>query len=265
MANEIITMSPTKMADNLYFVGVKGGPCYLLVTDNGLVLIDTALPNCAQIIADNIGRFGFDVSNIKHIIHTHGHYDHIGSTKDLLRCCNATTYIGFGDQDAVMGKNDLLCATEANVDFGGCFVPDVIVNDGDVLDFGNVKLRFLSTPGHTQGTMSLFFDVFVDGTKYQAGMFGGSGLNTLTLDYLQKHNFPISLRKEFLASINKLRQQKVDFHIGNHMSEFNYYEKVAKLGNKSNPFLTENTYYAFLDKKENEAKELFITERYQNE
>lgn len=261
MTEDEIYMEPTKLADNLFFVGVKGGPCYLWVTNDGLVLIDTSLPDCAERICTNIRFLGYDVKDVKHIIHTHGHYDHIGSTKKLLEKCNAKTYIGRFDEDTVMGKNELLYLQESGVKFHDYFSPDVVVDDKTILDFGNVKMRFLSTAGHTQGTMSLFFDVFVEGKKYTAGMFGGSGLNTLTTDYLVKHDLSLSLRENFLDSIEKLKKEKVDFHVGNHMSEFHYYDKVKKLGEDVNPFLAENTYYAFLEQKEKEAKKLFLSER----
>ena len=129
MKAEIENIPPSRLADNLFFIGVKSGPCYLLETSVGLVLIDTAYPNCEDMIAENMRAFGFDMKNIRHIIHTHGHIDHIGSTKKIVQVSGAKTYIGQGDEDAVMGNNRLLYADELNISFEDYFVPDVILKD----------------------------------------------------------------------------------------------------------------------------------------
>lgn len=256
MKAEIENIPPSRLADNLFFIGVKGGPCYLLETSVGLVLIDTAYPNCEDMIAENMRAFGFDMKNIWHIIHTHGHIDHIGSTKKIVQVSGAKTYIGQGDEDAVMGNNRLLYADELNISFEDYFVPDVILKDNDKLDFGDTEIQFFFTPGHTRGTLSLFFNVKVDGQNYRAGMFGGTGLNTLQADYLNRYNLPFTLRLEYLDSIERLERENVDFHLGNHLSDNNYYEKIKKMDREHNPFLEENTYLSFLQAKKKEIKKL---------
>ncbi len=261
MGIEDLKMPICRMADNLYHIGVKGGPCYVLDTSEGIVLIDTALPEALAIILQNLKSIGKNPSDIKHIIHTHGHIDHVGSTKKLVELSGAKTYIGKGDESAVMGENRLICAEELGMRFDDTFIPDVILGDGNTLTVGDTKFRFVSTPGHTAGTMSLFFDVCVDGKKYLAGMFGGAGLNTLTHEYLDRYGLPLSMREQFIHSIDKIMDIPVEFHVGNHLSDNNYHEKVLRLGNKVNPFLADNTYKAFLIKRKAQALELFARDK----
>ncbi len=252
-----IKMPMCKMADNFYHIGVRGGPCYMLESAEGLVLIDTSFSCALPTLLQNISDIGKRAEDITHIIHTHGHFDHVGSTSALLRLCNARTYIGEGDEDCVMGKSPLLYAGEAVEELVEPFVPDVIVNDGQILDLGDTKIKFVSTPGHTMGTLSLFFDVRVNGKAQRAGMFGGAGLNTLSRAYLEENRLPISMQKDFIRSIDKILGEQVEFHIGNHLSDNNYHEKILRMNEKQNPFLAENTYKSFLLKRKSQAIELF--------
>lgn len=254
-------LAPMRLCDNLYHIGVKGGPCYVLVTSEGLVLIDTAFPDSLEVLLSNLRTIGKKVEDIKHIIHTHGHIDHVGSTKKLVELCGAKTYIGFGDKEAVTGENDLVYARELGMDFTDTFTPDVTVRDGDTLTVGETEIGFISTPGHTAGTMSLFFDVRADGKKYLAGMFGGAGLNTLTREYLKKYDLPLSMREDFIHSIDRIMDIPVEFHVGNHLGDNNYHEKILRLGEGVNPFLAENTYKSFLIKRKAQALEAFACEK----
>ena len=153
MENKTVQLiPPVKIADNLFWVGVKRmSPSHLVVTDAGLVLVDTGSDDTVDELIQNVEALGFDIRDVKHIVHSHGHYDHTGATPKIVSLSGAKTYIGAGDEDAVTGKCDLLWAgkipPENEKEF--YFEPDVIVKDGDILDFGNVKMRFVSTPGHT--------------------------------------------------------------------------------------------------------------------
>ena len=249
-----------KMADNLYHIGVKGGPCYVLETEEGLVLIDTAFPNSLEVLLENLKSIGKRAEDVKHIIHTHGHIDHVGSTKALVALSGAKTYMGKDDVGAVTGVNKLSYADELGLSFE-TFTPDIAVTDGYILTVGNTRIKFVSTAGHTAGTMSLFFDVRVDGKKYLAGMFGGAGLNTLTLEYLNKYALPLSMREKFIQSIDKIMDEPVEFHVGNHLSDNDYHSKILRMDEAVNPFLSDNTYRSFLIKRKAQALELFARDK----
>lgn len=248
---------PFRLSDELYHVGTHNGPTYLLDTCEGIVLIDTGYPQTLYLVLENIRALGFDPYSIKHIIHSHGHIDHMGGTRALVELTGARTYIGRGDEDAAAGRNELNAAKEVDCVYEEPFEPDVIISDGDVLSFGETEIRFVSTPGHTIGTMSMFFDVHVGGKAYKAGMFGGAGLNTLTDEYLEKYGLSYDMREMYLESIEKLLKEKVEFHIGNHLGDNGSPEKMLHTDDEENPFLRQNTYYEFLEHKKEKAMKLF--------
>ena len=87
---------PVKLADNLYWVGVKHmAPAHLLKTSEGIVLIDTASDDTVDELIKNIESLGFDIRDVKHIVHSHGHYDHTGATSKIVALSGAMFVASF--------------------------------------------------------------------------------------------------------------------------------------------------------------------------
>ena len=86
-----------KQNNELYFVGSLAASCHLIDTGDGLILIDTGFPQTLYLLIDSIHRVGFDPREIRYILHTHGHYDHLGGTKQLVEMTGAKTFLGAPD------------------------------------------------------------------------------------------------------------------------------------------------------------------------
>ena len=181
-------MKPFKLAGNVYFVGTNEASSHLIDTGKGLILIDSGYERTADKIVDSMKILGFDIADVKYIIHSHGHYDHTGGTGRLLELCNART---------LMHKADLKYINSS-------FNVDIFVKDGDTLKLGNTEIVFYETPGHTEGSISFFFDVTENGTYYRVGMFGGAGVNQLKKAYMQKHDVSHLMRGAFFSSIEHI-------------------------------------------------------------
>ena len=250
-------LKPCRISDELYYVGTTNGPSHLLDTGEYLLLIDTGYPQNAYMILENIRILGFDPYKIKHIIHTHGHVDHMGSTRAIASLTGAKTWISEQDKAAVENKNDLAFYKEFNMPFLEPFTPDFLIQDGQKVQFGNVEIEFLATPGHTDGTISLFMDLHWGGNTYRAGMFGGAGLNTLSKAYLQKYNLPLENREKYLKSLDILCKQKVEIHLGNHLADNKHLEKMGRVNEKENAFIDPTSWQNFLNEKRAAALECF--------
>ncbi len=252
-------LEPVKYTDDIYHIGSKNAPCWLIKSNDGLILLDTGLPKTLYQIIDNIYKLGLNYKDIKHILHSHGHIDHIGGTRALVEMTGAKTYIGAGDEDTVRGINDLQWTTQFGLSFEEPFEPDVILNDGDKVKIGEKEFTFISTPGHTAGVMSIFFNCYDNGKEYRAGTFGGAGLNTLSKAYFDRYNIPYSTRETFIKSIEKVYNEHVDVHIGNHTGDNKHFEKLEKklAGAKENPFIDITTWKWFLDMRKSQALEKF--------
>lgn len=102
-------------------------------------------------------------ANVKYILLTHGHMDHVGAVDYLAEKFNAPVYINKAEIEYM--KND-------NFVFGNIKKIDGYLNDGDVLDFANTTIKVIHTPGHTKGGTCLLIDdkLFTGDTLFQCAV-----------------------------------------------------------------------------------------------
>lgn len=231
-------MEPFQIFGNLYFVGTKFVSSHVIDTGEGLILLDSNFPQCTYLVTEGMRKLGLSPMDIKYILHSHGHYDHIGGTKALAELTGAKTVIGKEDAEYVNGKLDLTWARELGFTYTEKFEPDICIEDGDVLRLGKTEIRVVSTPGHTPGTKSFFFPVDDGKDTYTAAMFGGAGVNSMTRKFLNSYGLPLSCREDFRKSLERVKNEKVDILIGNHPGDVDTagkYERMKK--GEKNPFI----------------------------
>lgn len=221
-------MTPFKIFGHTYFVGTYQASCHLIDTGDGLIMIDPGYSATAYLVIDSIYKLGFNPQDIKYIINTHWHGDHTEATAAFADLFGAKT---------LLGKDDVEKAKQH-------FTPDIIIDDGDELSLGNITVKFVHTPGHTKGTISLFYEDTDGNDTYRVGMFGGAGLNTLVP---ARFDFD-GCRDAYFSSLKKLKQEKVDIFIGNHTWNNDTYGKYVKLQSTGvNDFIDINIWKTFLD------------------
>ena len=100
-------------------------------------------------------------------------------------------------------------------------------------------------------------DVTYEGKSYTAGLFGGAGTNALTLPYIYKKELPENLPEIMLNTIEKLRGERVDIHLGNHPGNNSTFDKRERqLSEGGNPFIDSESWNTFLDKLEKTTKKI---------
>jgi len=251
-------VKPVKIIGNLYYIGNKDVSVHLIASSDGLILIDTAFPQTAYQILENIRLLGFNTADIRTIIHTHAHYDHLGGTKAIVELTGAKTYLGEADLHFLEDEHDETWSGHYyGVEFHERFGVDVLLKDGDTIECGDVSIKCVSTPGHTPGTMSLLFDICENGRIYKVGLHGGTGLNTLSKAYLHKSGLPLTNRDLYLSSIEKLRPFPVDVVLGSHPDRNDTLGKISKMSAGYNPFWDSAEWLIFLDNLESGAKYAF--------
>ncbi len=210
------SVAPGRIFGNLYFVGTRPASTHVIATEEGLIVIDPGYPEALDEILENMRALGLDPMQTRIILCSHGHYDHAGAVRPLQELTGAKTYLGRGDLDMVE-KGLLTWTEELGTDYNEHFSPDVLLDDGDHVTLGSTDILCLSTPGHTPGTISFFFDVTDGKETYRAGMHGGVGVNTLNGKYLREKGLPFEAREQFLAGIERLKKERVELFLGNHV------------------------------------------------
>jgi metallo-beta-lactamase class B len=93
---------PAKVFDNLYFVGGKLHSSWALTTDDGIILIDTIYPyNSEELIIGGMKKVGLKPTQIKYVLISHAHGDHIGGAEMLQERYGARIVMGGPDWDWV--------------------------------------------------------------------------------------------------------------------------------------------------------------------
>ncbi len=159
--------------------------CYLLLdeTTNKSALIDCT-------VADDRMRELIGDTDLQYILLTHGHFDHIGGVCDIKKEYGCKVVISSVDAPMLSsGKASLaaFCGAEQNDT-----EPDITVQDGDEIEVGTLKIKVLSTPGHTSGSVC-----YVVGDA----LFSG---DTLFYCSCGRTDFPTGSSDDMIKSLKKL-------------------------------------------------------------
>jgi len=250
-------VEPFGIADGLYYVGNSDVSSHLIDTGEGLVLLDTAFPQTVYLLLEAVRRLGFDPDDIRWILNCHGHYDHFGGTRALVELTGAKTALGRDDLFILDERPELSWAPEYGVEFHETFVVDLPLADGHVFRLGRLALECVHIPGHTPGSMAFFFEVEHEGATKTVGMHGGPGLNTLSDAYLTAYGLPMTAKRDYMASLARLRSRRVDLFIGAHPGQNDTLGKRERMTDDVNPFIDPDAWPQFLDGLERSATAAF--------
>ena len=146
---------PVRIHANSYYVGTCGIASILITGDEGHILIDSGTDGGADIVARNIRALGFALDDIKILLHSHEHFDHVGGMEKMKFLTGAELY---ASQEA--SKVFASGVVRPDDPQSGMHEPmalvavDRIVGDGDVVRLGNLELTAIATPGHSPGALS---------------------------------------------------------------------------------------------------------------
>lgn len=253
----IARIEPFKIADGLYYVGDKKVCIHLIDTGDGLILLDSGYLGATHLLVDSIWRAGFDPKNVSWIIHTHGHSDHFGASDEFRRMYGTKLAISRVDAEAIREKEKRAHVDNTSFPYAKTPEFDYEIEDGEIFELGNVKIRCVLTPGHTQGVLSLFFNVTDNGNTYLAGLYGGAGVNALTLPYICYNEDPEDCPQQMLDSIKMLWDEPVVVHLGNHPYNNRTLEKRKRqIEEGGNPFISPNSWHDFLNELKDKTEKI---------
>ena len=246
-------IAPFKLAGKVYYVGDRQVCVHLIDSGDGLILIDSGFPHTVFMLYDSIWRLGFKPEDVKYILHSHGHYDHFGASAHFQRLYGTKLCISRVDFEMLERCPEAACLSHCEPVAPLLEVPnfDIILEDGEVLELGDVKIRAVLYPGHTPGNMGFFFDTEEDGEILRVGSFGGVGAGSVKRCALLEYGIEEDLPSLMLESIEKARREKVDVVIGNHPYNNETLEKrQLQLKSGGNPFVDRGMWLKLLDKTE---------------
>src|ERR1044071_9933010 len=224
--------APFRIAGNLYYVGTYDLACYLITTAQGHILINTGLAASVAMIRKHINTLGFKLKDIKIMLATHAHYDHVAGMAELKKLTGAKLLINENDA-AVMadgGNSDYVFGGK-----GSTFAPvkvDSLLHKHDTIKLGGMRIVALHTPGHTKGATSFLFDVKDDKRTYRVLI---ANMPTI-LDNVRLSGMPTypDVAKQYAYTFGLMRKLQFDLFLASHAAQFKMHSK-HKPGDAYNP------------------------------
>lgn len=145
---------PATLFANVHYVGSCGITALLITSPRGHVLIDGAVAEAAPHIAANIRALGFALGDVKVILSTHEHHDHVGGLAELQRLTGARVLAS--PEAAKVLASGVIGPDDPQAGLPG-FAPvrvDRTLRDGEVVRVGPLALTARFTPGHALGGTS---------------------------------------------------------------------------------------------------------------
>ncbi|MFB6461944.1 BJP family subclass B3 metallo-beta-lactamase [Bradyrhizobium tunisiense] len=225
---------PFQLIGNIYYVGTEGIAVYVIKTSQGLILIDTAMPQSTGMIKDNIAKLGFKVADIKMVLNSHAHLDHTGGFAEIKKETGAQLVAG--ERDKPLLEGGYYPGEEKNEDL--TFPPvkvDRTVKEGDKVTLGDATLTAHATPGHSPGCTSWEMTVG-DGDQNHQVLFFCSG--TVALNRLVGQPTYPGIVDDYRATYVKAKAMKIDVLLGPHPEVYGMQAKRAQMKDGApNPFV----------------------------
>jgi metallo-beta-lactamase class B len=218
---------PFRLFGNSWYVGVKGLSAVLIETRAGLIEIDGGLPQSAALIADNLHALGKRLSDVKWILISHAHYDHVGGVAALARMSGARVAASPRAAAALrlgtVENDDPQAGSGDQMRFPP--VSQVVeLRDDATIRLGGTTVTIHHTPGHTPGGASWTWRS-CEGRRC-VNMVYADSLNPVSAPGFNFSAIPARLR-QFESSISTVRGLPCDILISAHPSFSNLFEKQA--------------------------------------
>ena len=219
---------PFRLAGPIHYVGTAELAAFLIQTPQGHILIDGGTPGAAPLMEASIRQLGFKPEDIRILLSTQAHYDHVGSHAHFKKLSGARVEAMAGDATLLRdgGKSDYLFGSNPRFHFPRMAV-DRVLKDGDIVTIGGVRLTARHTPGHTPGSTTYLMDVEEGGRQYRVVFAASTTVNPgtrLTGD----PSYPTIL-EDYRRTFSILESLKPDIFVSGHASFFDLARKRAAM------------------------------------
>ena len=161
--------APFKIVGNVYYVGANNIASILVATRDGHILLDTGTHKMAAVVFPNMVKLGFKPADIKVMLISHAHYDHMETMETIRRITGATVAALAAEVPALVSGHDL----GSNETWGHEPVQvGRVLQTGDDITLGGSTVKVIWTPGHTLGAAAYFINTEENGRTYQI-VYGG--------------------------------------------------------------------------------------------
>lgn len=252
-------VKPFKIISNIYFVGMTDQTVLLVATPEGHILMDTTWERMMPWVRESIGELGFSMRDIKYILHSHAHVDHVEGSAMMKELTGAK--VVFSETDGRTLANPPMRDGRPQ---WKAVQPDITVKTGDTITLGGTTLTAHVFPGHTRGATTWTMVAEEDGRKYNVVFWGGLGLADTSGAYtlLNNQDWP-TIIEDYRDTLRRARALPCEIFTDTHGQFFGLTAKMNRLlaGEKPNPFYAPEECREGLTRREAAFEEQVAKER----
>ena len=197
---------PLHLLGPITYVGTRGLGAYLIRTSEGAILVDATMAENVPAIERNIRSLGLRLSDVKLILVSHAHFDHVGGLERMRRDTGARVLAGRGDVAALRSGTP-----PGETSYGVHRFPAVArvspMADGERVRLGDVTVRAVATPGHTPGCTTWVTRVVDHGRPRQV-VFAGS-MTVAGNRLVGNRRYPAIVR-DYRATFDRIERLRAD-------------------------------------------------------
>ena len=232
-------VAPYRVIGNIYYVGATDISSHIIVTPQGLILLDTGTEAMVPVIRASIEKLGYRMQDVKIILSSHAHFDHVEGHA-AMKALTGAQVMAVGEDAAAIASgvdNSALGAsgwTPARV--------DRVLKDAEIVTLGDVSLQAHLTPGHTKGCTTWTTTVQENGRAYRVVFVGGISVNA-GVRLLGNTRHP-TIVEDYARTFRVLKELNADVFLAQHPSIYGMAEKLDRMraGSPRNPFIDADGY-----------------------
>ncbi len=237
-------LEPFAIGEGLYYVGTAGLAAYLFTSGDGHILIDAPLDENVDRVLGNIRALGFDPRDVRLLLASHAHFDHVGGMARMRQATGAELVLSVRDAEYVgagrdFGLDDLAGYPPARA--------DRTLGHHQTVRVGTWELTAHLTPGHTPGCTTWSGDVVIEGRARRfVSVCSLSVLGSYQLTG-EGATYP-GQGREYCASVAHLRTLAPEVFLGPHGSFYGLADKLrARRAGDALAFVEDERYDRYLD------------------
>jgi metallo-beta-lactamase class B len=228
---------------NLYFVGTTELGSFLITTPAGHMLLDPGFDESVPLIRTSMTALGFKYEDIRILLTTQAHYDHVAALARIKRETGARLY-AMAEDVALLesgGRDDFVLGND------GRFPPVTVdrrLRDGDVMELGGVRLTARHTPGHTKGATTFVTTAVDRGQAHQVVFAVSVTVNPGTV-LVDNPKYP-NILTDWERTYAILDSLSPGVWVAAHSTAFDMAGKLARREQGENPYVDATGYRSYV-------------------
>jgi len=250
-------IEPFRIAGNIYYVGASNIASYLIATSQGLILLDTGTREMRPMVQSSIVKLGFRVADVKIILTSHAHWDHVEGHAAMKRATGAQIMAIAEEAPALLSGKDMTDPDEIRWE---PVAVDRVLHDGDDVVLGDVTMHALLTAGHSPGCTT-WTTTARDSAQSYSVVFICIPQAAADAKLLGDPLYPTAA-DDLERSLRVLKALTPDIYLDGHPAEI-FAGKLARLraGAQPNPLVDRNGYVKYLADCEADLRKRLANER----